>query len=161
LLHHLRRALMHEFAAQTGNAVVQPLVAQRPLALSGALVSQCRKVRSIDARPRGFSMIWPSSNLAKSVTPKSTRTHWLTEPAWCYRFKPRIGAQAQRRQECLHESTRDGRKGPSTPDASRRNAAARRHHDLRLRIREPMVGAGAQERSFGAAGLSSIAPCEP
>lgn len=30
----------------------------------------------------------------------------LTEAAWCYRFKPRVGYQAQRRQEALPESTR-------------------------------------------------------
>lgn len=30
----------------------------------------------------------------------------LTEAAWCYRFKPRVGYQAQRRQEDLPESTR-------------------------------------------------------
>ncbi|MDE2468533.1 MAG: IS110 family transposase, partial [Bradyrhizobium sp.] len=30
----------------------------------------------------------------------------LTEAAWSYRFKPRIGYQAQKRQEDLHESQR-------------------------------------------------------
>ena len=77
-LHHAGRVLVHEVPAQIGGPVMQPgdtapnaFEAQRSLLLAGALPLQRRQFGQFGAQPARLAMVWPSSNVAQSLIPKS------------------------------------------------------------------------------------------
>ena len=98
--------------------VVRALCALRGIdAVSGiGLVAEIGDIARFD-HPRklmGYLGLVPSERSSgervnRGPITKSGNAHarrLLTEAAWCYRFKPRVGYQAQRRQEDLPESAR-------------------------------------------------------
>ena len=98
--------------------VVRALCALRGIDVVSAvgLVAEIGDIARFD-HPRklmGYLGLVPSEHssgerINRGPITKSGNAHarrLLTEAAWCYRFKPRVGAQAQRRHEALPESTR-------------------------------------------------------
>lgn len=114
----LSLALLQAIQGWRFEGVVRALCALRGIDAVSAigLVAEIGDIERFD-HPRklmGYLGLVPSERssgerVSRGPITKSGNAHarrLLTEAAWCYRFKPRVGYQAQRRQEDLPESTR-------------------------------------------------------
>ena len=114
----LSQSLVQAIQGWRFEGVVRALCALRGIDVVSAvgLVAEIGDIARFD-HPRklmGYLGLVPSKHssgerINRGPITKSGNAHarrLLTEAAWCYRFKPRVGTQAQRRRKDLPESTR-------------------------------------------------------